>query len=674
MSQSSSKPLRLPLKTIFFIFLIVALLIVLYSIIEQNQSKKEMLLLMNDQAHSLLETTLTASEASLLSYEEIDNVVKSRLLNNANFIKILLEQNRISNELLESIAKTNNIYRINIFNKNGEKTFTNHQPIHTDLAPKFTPKDFLAPILEGEVDTLFLGIKQARFEDGNRFAVVVATKNRDAIVLNLDAKELLEFRKKIGFGALLKSVTNNNSITYAILQDSNGIIAASGKFSNISQISNDKFLSNIYKTLNFNTRLIINDSTSILEAVHPFRYRDEVIGILRLGLPAEALTQLTNRSENRMWLTGLVLLLLGSILLAYVFTKQNFEHLKKDYKIIEDYSQKIISNVSDCIIVFDNNRIIKTFNTASEILFKKSQDAAIGEKLDVLFNTNNMDLILKSGSNVTPISVSIDDENKYLLFSKNQFAILEDEKDTILVLRDISKIKSFEERLQRKERLVAMGELASGVAHEIRNPLNTISTITQQLAKDFEPVNNAEEYFELANLVHKEVKRINNTIKDFLRFAKPEEIKLDSFNLSELIVQIEQQYKSMFNEKNIDFKTVVNWEGNVNWDRNKIQQVIMNLLQNSYDSIDSNGLVTLILDVSKNIAKISIEDTGSGIPDEMKNKIFNLYYTSKSNGTGIGLSIVQRIIYEHNGIIHLESEIEKGTKFIISIPINPLMV
>lgn len=674
MSQSLRKPLRLPLKTLFFIFLVVTLLIVLYSIIEQNQSKKEMLLLMNDQAHSLLETTLTASEASLISYEEIDNVVKSRLLNNANFIKILLEQNRVSNKLLASIAETNNIYRINIYNRNGEKIFTNHQPIHTELEPKFSPTDFLAPILKGEVDTLFLGIKQARFTDGYRFAVVVATKNRDAIVLNLDAKELLEFRKKIGFGALLKSVTNNNAITYAILQDSTGIIAASGDFFNISQISEDKFLSNIYSTLNFNTRLIINDSTSILEAVHPFNYRDEVIGILRLGLPAEALTQLTKRSENRMWLTGLVLLLLGSILLAYVFTKQNFEHLKKDYKIIEDYSQKIISNVSDCIIVFDKDKIIKTFNSASEILFEKSKDDVIGDRLDILFNIDNMNLILKSDSNVNPITVKINDENKYLLFSKNQFAIQEDETDTILVLRDISKIKNFEEQLQRKERLVAMGELASGVAHEIRNPLNTISTITQQLSKDFEPINDTEEYFELANLVHKEVKRINNTIKDFLRFAKPEEIKLENFSLSELIVQIEQQYKPMFNEKNINFKTVIKWEGNVNWDRNKIQQVIMNLLQNSYDSIDKNGLVTLNLDGNKNIVKISIEDNGRGIPDEMKNKIFNLYYTSKSNGTGIGLSIVQRIIYEHNGIIHFESEIEKGTKFNISIPINPLMV
>ena len=139
MSQSSNKPVRIPFKTLFFIFLVVALLIVLYSIIEQNQSKKEMLILMNDQAHSLLETTLTASQSSLISYEEIDNEVKNRLLNNANLIKILIEKYRISNKLLENIAEANNIFRINIFDKNGEKLFTNYHPIHTGLEEKFSP-------------------------------------------------------------------------------------------------------------------------------------------------------------------------------------------------------------------------------------------------------------------------------------------------------------------------------------------------------------------------------------------------------------------------------------------------------------------------------------------------------------------------------------------------------
>jgi PAS domain S-box-containing protein len=674
MNPNKDKPHKILPKTFFLIFLIVALLVIAYSVLEQNQSKKELLLLMNDQAKSLLETTLSASQSSLISYEEIENEIKERLLNNANFIKLLLEKDGITNKMLEQIGETNNVFRINIFNQNGIKLFTNHKPTHTNIPENFSPSDFLSPIFNGIEDTLFLGIKEARFEEGSRFAIALATKKREAIVLNLDAEELLAFRKKIGLGALLKNLTSNKNIEYAILQDSSGIIAASGNLSNVPNLDNASFFSGPVSGEAFSTRLIESDSLQIFEAFHSFTYKGEFIGYLRLGLDAEALTNLTARSSTRILITGLVLFLLGSILLAYVFTKQNFEHLKKDYRIIEDYSEQIILNVSDSIIVLDEFNRVKTFNTAAVKLFNKTSDEVIGQNLELLIDKDNFNEIISSDNTVSPMELRIDGLKKFLLFSKSNFEIEENKQNTILVIRDISKIKSFEDQLQRKERLVAMGELASGVAHEIRNPLNTISTITQQLAKDFIPKENDKEYYELANLVHKEVIRINNTIKDFLRFARPEKIIFGFFNLKELIDQIEKQYHQMFIEKNIKFRTSISWTGEVNWDRNQIQQVLMNLIQNSYDAILTAGNITLKVENNMDQIIITIQDNGIGMPIEMTDKIFNLYFTTKSNGTGIGLSIVQRIIYEHKGIVEVESEQQTGTKFLLNIPINPLMV
>ncbi len=485
MNPKTNKPHKILPKTFFLIFLIVALLLISYSVLEQNQSKKELILLMNDQARSLLETTLSASQSSLISYEEIENEIKDRLLNNANFIKLLLEKDAITNEMLEQIAETNNIFRINIFNKNGVKLYTNHKTTHTDIPENFSPSDYLKPIFTGIADTLFLGIKGARFEEGSRFAIAISTKKREAIVLNLDAKELLSFRKKIGLGALLKNLTSNKNIDYAILQDSSGIIAASGNFIDVPNLDNTSFFSSPISSELFNTRIIELDTVQIFEAFHTFSYEDEFIGYLRLGLDAEALTNLTSRSATRILITGLILFLLGSILLAYVFTKQNFEHLKKDYRIIEDYSQQIILNVSDSIIVFDELNRVKTFNTAAEKLFNKTSEEVIDQNLELLFDEVSLNKIISPNSTLNSLELKTEGAKKYLLFSKSNFEVEENKQNTILVIRDISKIKSFEDQIQRKERLVAMGELASGVAHEIRNPLNTISTITQQLAKDF---------------------------------------------------------------------------------------------------------------------------------------------------------------------------------------------
>ncbi len=670
MAQKSNKRINIQPKSLLLIFVVLAVVILTYSIIELLQSKKEMRMLMEEQSHSLLETTLAASSTALLSYEEIDKEMKNRLLNNAGLIRLLLNRNQITNKVLEQVAIDNKIHRINIFNNNGKKIFTNHQPIHEDLEEKFSPKDFLHPIFEGITDTLFLGIRQARFEEGFRFAIAISAQNNSAIVLNLDAEELLNFRKKIGFGALLKNVTSTEGIKYAVLQDTNGIIAASGIFENLTNIFEDSFLQESFEEMSFKTRILESDSVSVFEAVHPFSYNEEVIGLLRLGLPADPLISANSKNETRVLLMGIILFILGSLLLAYVFTKQNFEILKKDYQIIEDYSQKVIQNVSDCVIVIDENNNINTFNKAAEELLNKSESEVLKKNFNSLFNYDIIEQIETSQSTVTSFEGKINNVKKYLLISKSSFPVKNNQLNTIIVIRDLTKQKQIEEQMNRKERLVAMGELASGVAHEIRNPLNTISTITQQLAKDFRPVENADEYYSLANLVNKEIKRINKTVQDFLRFSRPEKISLKEFELSELINQIQAQYQGMLEEKNITFDKSIGWNGKVNWDHNQIQQVLMNLMQNSIDSISGKGKIQLEVRYEEENVVIEISDDGAGMPDHIHNKIFNLYYTTKASGTGIGLSIIQRIIFEHNGTIEFESKENIGTTFIIRLPIN----
>ncbi|PIQ08885.1 MAG: hypothetical protein COW71_09380 [Ignavibacteriales bacterium CG18_big_fil_WC_8_21_14_2_50_31_20] len=216
----------------------------------------------------------------------------------------------------------------------------------------------------------------------------------------------------------------------------------------------------------------------------------------------------------------------------------------------------------------------------------------------------------------------------------------------------------------------AMGQLASGVAHEIRNPLNSIATIVQQLDKDFEPINDKDEFHSLAKIVSKEVQRMNRTIENFLRFSKPEPILKNKFQLKDLLTAIEEQFVPLLKEKGIKFFLEENWDGIVNWDKNQIKQVLINLITNSIESIKDSGEIDLIIaKIDKNV-ELKLCDNGEGIPKENLQKIFNLYFTSKAKGTGVGLSIIQRIVNEHDGIVTVESSLEKGTSFTISIPIN----
>jgi len=654
-------------KNLILIFVVTALIIIASAVIELNQSKNEMLDLMQQQSHTLLESLLASSNNALLSYDKIEEEMKTRLLNNSGMIKLLYSKKMISNSLLESIADKNNIYRINIFNRNGKKIFSSHQEIHNELVEKENPVDYIEPILNEEADTLIIGIKSSRYGDEKRYAIAIASGDGGAIVLNIDAEKLLEFRKQVGFGVLLKSISQNEQIEYVALQDEEGILAASGKLDDLESIESSEFLSNGLENENYMWRIADVDSTNVFEAIQPFIYNDDVIGIFRLGLSLEPLKHINEGIIRRLIILGLVLFAFGSITITLIFVRQNFNLLSKKFSAIERYAREIIDNVSDAIIVVDSGMNIRSLNKAAMHLL--NNDKTYNEKLFSLFEEEKCSEIISSSSHIEEVECRINGVNRIFLISKSDFIDEKKEKNIILVLRDLTEIKTLENQVLRKERLAEMGELASSVAHEIRNPLNTIGTITQQLGKDFEPKNNQSEFKDLTKLVYKEVRRINDIIESFLKFSKPQPINPTVFYSSELFNQISKQYSALLNEKKISLSINEIWQGNVMWDITQMTQVFINLFENAIDAIEKEGKIFIeVKEKSSSKLEIIFNDNGKGIAKEDKDKIFHLYFTTKRKGSGIGLSIVQKIIAEHNGIISVDSEPNKGTSIIISIP------
>jgi len=534
-----------------------------------------------------------------------------------------------------------------------------------------SPNDILQPIYKNEIDTLIIGIKPARYEEGYRYAVAISTNKNGAIVINVDAESIFQFRREIGIGSLLKELEKNPQIKYVALQDTFNILAATGGVKQLESINESEFLTNSLDQNQYFTRTIIYDDEEIFEAVHPFYYKEKTVGIFRLGLSLEAIDEINSRIIRRLIIISIVLVLIGTILFSIIFIRQRYDILKKQFKAVEAYSTDIIKNVSDAIIVLDSNNIIKVFNKTSEKLFDTKYDVVVGSNLSSISDLKNCITSMDDNSTLNQMECTFAGKTKYLLISKSEFKDENDELNTIYVIRDLTNQKILEEQVKRKERLTAMGELASGVAHEIRNPLNTIGTIVQQLNKDFEPKENSDEFDQLTQLVYQEVKRINSTIQDFLRFARPEPINPSEIEIDEIVTQIENQYKSLMAEKNIDFKIHKKWSGIVNWDKKQILQVIINIIQNAVDAIEESGQINFEISGSgQKKIELIISDNGNGMEESEKQNIFNLYFTTKAKGTGIGLSIVQRIIYEHHGTINVESAKGKGSKFIISIPVN----
>ena len=654
------------------IFILLAALMISSALIELQQSKKDLTQLMAKQAHSLLESLIIASQNTLHATSYLDDLSELRLLNNASLIKKMYENDQISNQELAKLSRQNDIYRINIFDKTGKKLFFSHRQAHPGLSGKGNPKQRLHPIFSGETDTLIVGYKEARFETGYRFAVALAAKNNSAIVLNVDAEKMLKFKRTMDFGALIRKVVQENEqIEYVALQSKEHILAAAGDVSALDDVNESLFLSRAYGDSLFSTRIAPFESIEIFEAVHPFFYENETIGLFRIGLSLTPITDINERIYRRLFVITLILIVIGFVLFVYLFTRQRLDILQKQYEIVETYSGSIIDNASDSIVVFDRQKGIKIFNAAAEKLFSRKKKDLLGRDLFSLFNGPDCKPLLEEQSFLQQIKCKIGNRNYDLLASKSSFFDRDQVENSILLLRDLTEQRELEMQLERQQRLTAMGELASGVAHEIRNPLNTIGAIVQQLDKDFEPVSEQDEYHELAGLVYSEVKRINKTVQDFLRFSRPEPLQLSKLQLAAFLRELETQYRPVLEKNQIALDIRLDWQGEVSWDRNQMKQVFINLIQNAQEAIGENGRISISVEAATDEEiKIKVSDNGQGMSEKIRSNIFNLYFTTKAKGTGIGLSIVQRIVYEHGGLISVDSGEEKGTVFKLKMPVH----
>lgn len=255
----------------------------------------------------------------------------------------------------------------------------------------------------------------------------------------------------------------------------------------------------------------------------------------------------------------------------------------------------------------------------------------------------------------------------------NSFIInIEKEKKGIgIILRDLKEIQKLQEELNRKDRLASVGQLAAGIAHEIRNPLSTIkgfARIFEENAKD------GSEEKTLAQIMNQEICRVDKVISDLLELSKPNDLSKSIVSLSKVIEQVQNSLVIQAKENQVSFNNEVNVQ-ELCLDFNKMIQVFHNLYLNAMEAMTKNSsdkekqITTKAWQEQDNII-ISIQDTGHGIAQNKLSRLFTPYFTTKAKGTGLGLVIVQKIIEAHKGTVKVESKKGLGTTFVIKLPLN----
>ncbi|QOY35426.1 ATP-binding protein [Anaerobacillus isosaccharinicus] len=229
------------------------------------------------------------------------------------------------------------------------------------------------------------------------------------------------------------------------------------------------------------------------------------------------------------------------------------------------------------------------------------------------------------------------------------------------IIKDVTEAKRMEMMMHQSDKLSLVGELAAGVAHEIRNPLTTLKGFLDLL----EPEINST----YAALMQSELERINIIVNEFLFLAKPKEVDFKPNSIKKIMNNVILLLEPQSNLKNIQLSSYINDnEIDINCDENQLKQVFINILKNAMESMPNGGNIHVKINTYNDHISIQFKDEGCGIPEEQLERLGEPFYTTKADGTGLGLLITKKIIQNHNGQLIVKSQVNKGTLVEILLP------
>lgn len=229
-------------------------------------------------------------------------------------------------------------------------------------------------------------------------------------------------------------------------------------------------------------------------------------------------------------------------------------------------------------------------------------------------------------------------------------------------------LKEAEANVRRADRLAALGQLTAGLAHELRNPLGTMKTSAELLARNVEKENAIAQ--EMAGYIREEVDRTNSLITRFLDFARPQHLKIEKNDLAAMLDRVIARFER---EKNADVSVYKNYSPDippVAFDAELIERVISNLITNAAQASPPGGVVTVKTRLAEEMVEIAVIDRGTGIDPKNLESIFNPFFTTKPEGVGLGLAICSKIVDEHGGQITVESAPGEGSVFHVFLPLH----
>jgi len=667
--------LLLPPKYFGGLFFSLMVIFLGTSIFEYQYRKQELEHIMREEATLLIHALTEGAENAISGYNENSSLLIGSLIDQLSLLDRLDQQRALTSARLPALVGSDeSMLHLMVVDRHGRTIATNTPPTADALNQQCNPQTELQPLFSGEMQTLVLGIRRGSSTQQPRLIAAVARSRGGAIVGSLDASRLIALRRQLGVGKLIQRIgADKTGIDYIIWQDSSAILAATPNVSGAAPLLSDAFLAAALTAYHPATRLTTFDGRSVFEVVKPFIYQGTNIGLFRVGLKTDHFTAALAKLRNRVIMLLVLVGFGGLVMFNLVMSRRNAMLMKGACERAQSFSSTILESMADAVIAVNATADITLLNDAAEKLFGLSAHVALNKPIAQLLPDIAALLHTLMLENRAAFSKEFEAVigGKNLLLSAHCSLITGHNGDegALVVVRDLSEQRAMQNIINRQEKLTAMGELASGVAHEIRNPLNAIGVLAQRLDMEFSPIADEDDYRHLVRLIVSEVHRVNAIIQRFLKFARPTPLMMVKSNLDDFVTAYCPLLQGEADAKGLSFTLQAESGAAVLLDPEQMQQALLNIVQNGVEATESGGTLSIVLFRRALQAIIAITDSGCGISDKEIAQIFNLYFTTKQDGTGLGLSIANQIVQAHGGIIEVESMKQGGTQFRIVLPL-----
>lgn len=604
--------------------LLLILLLGGYAVMESRRLQQSLGREIQERALALIGVLEASSRNAIATQAILEEAVARRLLDNARFVDFLVGRSPQAESLIARLTSENKLARVELLDSRGQpmplplpaaslRGRGGHGPglgprgmggppsdtadatsagaippmMHDAMRPLAgvagsVPRDpgrQTAPFmwgrrwggLRGDPAQLFPSLPRnatvRRFWEGSGFGVAVPAQSFPGVIaVHADAEYLLNFRREIGLQRLIEDLARQSGVTEVTLLDRDLTVIASSDPASLGRTESDPLLRAAMTAKRTEGRRAVRaGGRDVYEVVKPFVLEAKQVGLIRLALGTESLTEAAHQAEQGILWYSLALLLVGCFGAAAIFWVQA---------------------------------------------------RALGER------------------------------------------------------------RALEEALVRQQRLSAMGNLAAGVAHEVRNPLNAISVGLQRLRLEFPPPDPAarEEHTRMARVIEAEVSRLNTILERFLTLARPLKLSLAVEPLAPALAEVLGLLAPQAEKQGVRIVQDIRLDGvRVALDRTQFTHAVMNVLLNAIQAMPGGGTLSVTAERrpagASATACIAVADTGPGIPAEQLDRIFEPYFTTKPDGTGLGLALVHKIVEEHGGSVQASNRGQGGALFEITLPV-----